>query len=611
MCGINGFNFKNDNLILAMNKTLCHRGPDGDGIFSDEDVALGHTRLAVIDLSSQANQPMFSDDGGLVIVFNGEIYNFLDLKKELAEFYNFKTKSDTEVILAAYKKWGTECVNKLNGIFAFAIWDKNKKELFLARDRVGVKPLYYYWDEKSLIFSSEIKAILEHPVKREISDEAVARYFHIHYVPGPMTIFKNIFKLPPASFLMFKGGKIDIQKYWSPYQTEKMNNREEIKGEIIRLLDSSVQMQLVSDRPLGVFLSGGIDSSAIAYFASKYLPKVKTFSVGFEVDENDQKFNVDFELAKKTANFFGAEHHEFVVSANDVLKNVEQVAYFMDEPISNPTQSITYLLSKFASSEVAVVLGGDGGDEIFGGYDRYRLSRIISLYQTAPLLLRKMVGPCLGFWNEKWLEKMNAKPDASRYLGFMSEKEFELRRVLKPEFLDSLPMETFFMDNYFNVTDNDFENTFMLADLQTWLVDESLMRTDKMSMSFGLEERVPFLDHRLVELGFKIPSKFKLGVRNLSTKVILKDALKPFLPDYLFTQPKRGWFSPMAKWLRGDLNGFAHEVLSENYCPGTSRFFDFSAARKILDDHINKKKYNLQLIWSLIVFQLWYKRYMC
>ena len=613
MCAINGFNFNDKDLILKMNKITSHRGPDGTGVFLDDNISLGHNRLSIIDLSERSSQPMKSFDENFTIVFNGEIYNFQELKKEFQD-YPFKTKSDTEVVLAAYKKWGSGCVKKFNGIFAFAVFDKNKNELFLARDRLGVKPLYYYYNskEQKIIFSSEIKAILEHPIEREILPEAFAHYFRIHYVPHPLTIFKNIFKLPPACILKFdfNDGKVEIKKYWNPSGRQMIKDKKQIKEHILDLLNSSVKMQLISDRPVGVFLSGGIDSSAILNFASKNLSsRVKTFSIGFEIKGHEEKFNADFRLARKTAEFFGSDHREFLISGKDILSNIEKTIFHMDEPISNTTQTTTMLLSKYASSDVAVILGGDGGDEIFGGYDRYRLSRIMGKYQMMPKSARKVINPLISLFNEKNALKLNIEAGSERYLSYMSEKENVLLEVVKPEFLAKGNTKDFFDKNYFSSDKfDDFENDFMLADLDTWLVDESLMRTDKMTMTYGLEERVPFLDHRLVELGFRIPSKFKVSC--FDTKIILKEALKPHLPEYLFKQPKRGWFAPMAKWLRTDLKDFAYSVLSEDYCPDTKVFFDFVAIKKILDDHIEKRRYNLNIIWSLITFQIWYKKFM-
>lgn len=392
-----------------------------------------------------------------------------------------------------------------------------------------------------------------------------------------------------------------------------LTDKKEIKGKILKLLEDSVKSQLVSDRPLGVFLSGGIDSSAMLYFASKHSDSaIKTFSVGFETNDQKNKFNADFELARETARFFNTDHNGLFISGKDVLNNIEKVVWQMDEPISNPTQAATFLLSQFASEKVKVVLGGDGGDEVFGGYDRYRLSRIISLYQKFPALLRFAGSPIVGLFGKNMMKKLALPPDAERYLSFMVEESESVAKAVNKDFLgEEKVLKNYFNDYYFNSGKfgGDFENAFMEADLKAWLADESLMRSDKMTMAWGLEERVPLLDHRIIELGFQIPSRYKLSFKK--TKIIYKDALKPYLPEYLFSQPKRGWFTPMAKWLRTDFKDFAYSVLSEGYCYQTRDIFNFGEIRKILNDHIDKKKYNLNLIWSLITFQIWYKRYMC
>lgn len=616
MCGISGFNFKDEILAKKMNDSLAHRGPDGEGIFSSGDFTLCHRRLSIIDLSEKASQPMFNEDKTLVVVFNGEIYNFKEIKKSLiANGHKFISSSDTEVLVHGFEEYGEKLPELLNGIFAFAVWNAKNKELFLCRDRIGVKPIYYYHNEQDgkFIFSSEIKAILNHPIERRVNKDSLAFYFRLHYIPQPQTILKNIYKVPPASFLRLKDEKFSIKKYWDIKPTALLTDKKEIKGKILKLLEDSVKSQLVSDRPLGVFLSGGVDSSAILHFASKHTNyPVKTFSVGFETNDQKNKFNVDFELARKTARFFNADHNELFISGKNALDNIEKVIWQMDEPVSNPTQAATFLLSRFASEKVKVVLGGDGGDEVFGGYDRHRLSRIISLYQKIPALLRFAGSPIAGLFSKSMMKKLVLPPDARRYLSFMVEENESMAKIINKDFLgEEKALENYFNGYFFNSGKfgEDFENTFMEADLKAWLADESLMRSDKMTMAWGLEERVPLLDHKIIELGFQIPSRYKLSFKN--TKIIYKEALKPYLPEYLFNQPKRGWFTPMAKWLRTDFKNFAYSVLSEGYCHQTREFFNFDEIGKVLDDHINKKKYNLNLIWSLITFQIWYKRYMC
>ena len=605
MCAINGFNFSDEELLNRMNIITSHRGPDGKGAFYDEGVSLGHNRLSIIDISESASQPMLSSDGRFAIVFNGEIYNFKELKKELEGEYNFKTKSDTEVILAAYSKWGKDCLNKLNGMFAFAVWDKEKKELFLVRDHAGIKPLYYFWDNNKFIFSSEIKGILEHDVPRILNKEAFNHYFRVLYTPEPLTMFEGIYKLPPATYAVLSNGKLKIEKYWKLEDQKYNKNKKEIQKNIKEKVLQSVKDQLISDKPLGLYLSGGIDSSVILYAMSKAKQNIETFSVGFDlVDKKESdKFNKDFYLARKTAKYYGTKHHEVLLKPDDVLKYIEKAVIQMDEPISNPTSISMMRLAEFAKDKVDVVLGGDGGDELFGGYERYRLSKIASLYQgILPALIRKILS-----FNKK-LNKLNTPTGIERFALFMFMKDKILKRVMSEDVFDEKKSKQFFDEKYFKESGKDFEKVFMNTDRQSWLVDESLMRSDKMSMSSGLEVRVPLLDKELISFANTIPTKYK--VSSSDTKIIFKEAFKKDLPPYLLKEPKRGWFSPGAKWLRDeDIYMLAKEVLSEDYSEATRGLFDWEEVQKILEDHCSKKEYNVTIIWALLTFQIWAKHY--
>lgn len=615
MCGINGFNFRQLELIEKMNQKIGHRGPDQSGVYFNDNFSLGHTRLSIIDLSEKAKQPLFNEDKSLALVFNGEIYNFKELREGLErKGHSFCSRSDSEVILHLYEERGADCLDLLNGMFALAILDINKNELFLARDRLGIKPLYYYFDGDKFIFSSEIKAILEHSVKKEIDWDGFNHYFRLHYTPQPFTIFKNIRKLAPASFLRFKDKKIEIKRYWRISDFEDISSEEEIVERIQVLMKDSVKRQLISDRPLGIFLSGGVDSTSILGIADELGRKqIKTFSVGFDVEP--EKFNFDFEAARKTSRRYRTEHHELRISGRDVFQNIEKVIYHLDEPIANATQIATFLLSGFAKEKVAAVLAGDGGDELFGGYPRYYYSRLISRWQKLPALIRNnfladFLFDCAGrrFGKDRLKEKFGLPAGPERYCFFMTQKNDVLREVLIPDYFQSGLTEDFFRENYFQSSPtNDFEKVFMLTDMQTWLTDESLTRADKMTMAFGLEQRVPLLDHRLVELSAKINSRLKI---KKGGKHIFKKAMKRYLPDYVLSAPKRGWFSPTAKWLRTDLRDFAYETLSKDYCYQTQNYFNFENARKMLDQHINKKRYNLNCLWTLITFQVWAKQYL-
>ena len=604
MCAINGFNFNSRELILKMNKITSHRGPDGTGIFCADGISLGHNRLSIIDLDTRSAQPMKGSDDNSVIVFNGEIYNYQDLKTELKE-YTFKTASDTEVILAAYKRWGSSCVKKFNGIFAFAIWDAEKQEIFLARDHVGIKPLYYFNKDKKFIFSSEIKGILEHNIFRVLNREAFNHYFRVLYAPEPLTMFEGIYKLPPASYAIFRDGELKITKYWEP-ETNKYTNKtkKEIAEELREKVLNSVTSQLVSDRPLGIYLSGGIDSSVVLDCVSKIRNKIDTFSVGFELVETEQreKFNKDFELARMTARNYKTNHHEVLLSAEEVPGLLEEAVWQMDEPISNPTALAMLKLAKFAKEKVYVVLGGDGGDELFGGYERYRLSFIADIYQKLPFFLRKRLN-----FLEKF-NKLNTPPGIERFALFMFQKNKVLERVVNKKFLFSEVTRDFFSKKYFSDNPGNSTERLMKTDRSSWLVDFSLALTDKMSMSAALEARVPLLDRDLVEFSLSIPLSYKVNLFN--TKIILKEAFKGIIPNFLFNQPKRGWFSPGAKWLRRpEMQEMVKSVLSPRYHKEIAVLFNWKEIDNIVINHKSGKEYNLNVIWAILTFQIWAKMY--
>jgi asparagine synthase (glutamine-hydrolysing) len=623
MCGINGFNFVDENLIRKMNDVTRHRGPDDSGFCFSQKWSLGHNRLSIIDLSQNGHQPMFSRDKKLAIIFNGEIYNFKEVKKELlGKGYKFNTQTDTEVVLIAYQAWGKNCLQKFNGMFSFAILDIEKEELFLARDRIGIKPLYYYYENGKFIFSSEVKAILKHSLNCSLNIEALNMYFRLLYVPSPLTIWQNIYKLEPAHCAFVKNGNLKIERYWKITNSELIYDINYIKSEVFRILHDSVEKRLMSDRPRGIFLSGGIDSTIIAGLASSFSEKVNTFSVGFEETEDSKKYNNDMLVARRTAKFFNTNHHEYILSAQDIKNNLERTIYHLDEPVSNHIQTVNLLLSQFASEHVKVVLAGDGGDELFGGYERYYYSFLINKIQKIPLFLRKnfVVKNISSVLNKSLIyNKINCPIGTDLYLDFFAQKEKQVNSFLRPEYNQSKALYNWMRDNYFEQVDkNNFTRQFMQTDLSTWMPDESLLRSDKMAMASGLEQRVPFLDHRLVELADRIPIKYKIGEKGLGIfsvsgkyngKTILKEAMSEYLPDFVLNQPKWGWFSPAARWLRDPLNEYVLDILSPSYCPEVNNLFDFKAIRDIFNKHVNGQEYALNTIWSIMTFQIWYKTF--
>lgn len=610
MCGVSGFTWGDQEKIKKMNQLLKHRGPDGDGVFVAPEVSLGHTRLAILDLSERGKQPMTSADGTVVVSFNGEIYNFRELRAALEkQGYQFRSGSDTEVIVHAYEAWGIDCIKEFNGIFAIALWDAKTKMLYLIRDHVGVKPLYYFWDpsasswQAKLIFASEIKAILAHDVPRTVDTDALNLYFRMLYVPAPRTMFRNIFKVEPGTYLTYRDGTLETHRYWNPDRSKRFASRDEAVQTIRMLLMDSVKRQLISERPIGVFLSGGIDSTAVLGMANDVLGSVKTFSVGFDIQP--EKFNADYELAKKTAAHFGAEHHDLIVTGADCAKHLPDVVYHMDEPVANATQIATYLLSQFARKEIVVALGGDGGDELFGGYERYRFSRFLSQYQRIPAALRRPASRLLMrvLSAHPGAAKLEIPPGVDRCLTFMAQKEKDVARVLLPGVNNVDVTGRVYDEQYFRERITDSENALMWADIRSWLPDESLVRSDKLSMAFALEQRVPILDHRLVELSLRIPSAWKLSSRE--TKALFKEAMRAYLPEHILNQPKRGWFSPASAWLRKEVRPLMEEVLADDGSP----YLTIPEIRQMYQDHMEVKAYHMNLLWAVLTFQLWHRRF--
>jgi len=612
MCGISGFNWKDQKEIDKMVLSLSHRGPDAKGTFLAGGVSFGHNRLAIIDLSQSANQPMFDNERGLIIVYNGEIYNFKELKKELEGEYEFKTKSDTETILAGYRKWGKGVVDKLDGMFAFAIWDKKREELFLARDHAGIKPLYYYWDPSTnsgkvgkFIFASEIKAILEHDIPRKLNITAFNHYIRMLYTPDSMTMIEKIYKLPPSHTLTLKDKKISIEPYGDRSVNRFTMSYDSAKRELREGIIRSVKSHLVSDVPLGIYLSGGMDSSTVLSAMSQFHSDIKTFSVGFSLENKNEesKFNHDFELARMTANFFGADHHAVKVSSQDILKVFDEVVIHNDDPISNPTSIVMYLLAKFARREVKVVLTGSGGDELFGGYDRYRIALAASYYMRFPKFIRNVSN-----LNEK-ISKLEYERTADLYAKVMFEKDDLLSSVVTGEFFKSdSAVKDFFQEKYLSENGLEPAEKFLRTDQKSWLADHFFLLSDRMSMASALEERVPLMTRELKDFANSLLLSYRLNLNQ--GKRILRDAFKNDLPDFLFDQPKRGWFAPAAKWLRepGFMN-LAREILSADYFNETDQIFNWPKVEEMFEKHINKEEYNLTTIWSIMTFQAWAKQY--
>ena len=538
---------------------------------------------------------MTDASGRYTLIYNGELYNFRALREELRA-YSFKTESDTEVILAGYVKWGNEVFNKMNGMYALAIHDAESGEVVVARDPMGVKPLYIAKTDKGYAFSSEIKALLELDLPRMVDPEAFALYMRTFYVPGPRTMFQGVEKFPAGTIGVIRSSVSRpterqsfgrVQKTSIKYRpaTAPLDWRD-ARG-LKKAVEEVVVRQLVSDRPLGVYLSGGIDSSVVLASAMMVRTEMNTFSVSFALsaEEEAEKFNADAALARRSAQHFGATHHDFVIRPEEVFSLLEEATYHLDEPVGNATAAAQIALSRFAREKVVVALTGDGGDEIFGGYERYRLSRIMDLYQSViPFALPGRAG------------KLATKSLFERFKLFHFQKDNEIADL----FVDK---ESVSYMIHFPAAGNVME-----LDRATWLVDEALLRTDKLGMAHGLEARPPLLDLELVAATRDFP--FEEQVSLFDTKLLLKRAFKGVLPEWIINQPKRGWYSPSAKWLRHHaLKADIDRALAPGFAPGTDALFNWDGVRAALAEHREHRRYRAPALIALLMFQLWSRRF--
>jgi len=600
-----------------MMAAIRHRGPDSEGQVVRGAAGLGHRRLSIIDLSPAGHQPMRSGDHRYWIAFNGEIYNYADLKRELeGEGEPFCSSSDTEVLLRLYERMGVACLEKLEGMFAFAVWDDAHKTLFLARDRIGIKPLYYYLDDRWIVFASEIKAILQCPdVPREVNPGSLVTYFTFGHSFAPDTIFTGIHKLLPGHFMICSSAGTTVTRYWDIEEAPAHHDCEEEAAAKTRgLLERAVASHMVSDVPVGAFLSGGIDSSAVVAMMSRHsrLP-VKTFSVGFDVGGH---YN-ELEDARLIARRFRTEHHEKIVTGLDAEKLIERLVYHYDEPFADAANLPTFIISEFARQHVKVVLSGEGSDEIFGGYRRYYAQRDSRYFQLLPGLLRdRLCGVIAGKMRRfrrfhKALEMMRIPDEALRYAFWVAVFTEDAKAELFDRTLN-IAREGFdafrpYRQRYNRFTHWDVINRSLYTDLKGWLPDTYLEKLDKAAMAVGLEGRVPFLDHRLVEYAFRLPGRWK--VKGHTTKYLLKKCLKGVLPESTIYKSKHGFAVPLDEWFRGRLKGFAAEVLLARDAKRPA-YFRMKTIEKMMRQHVaGERDLGIQL-WTLLNFELWHRRFM-
>jgi asparagine synthase (glutamine-hydrolysing) len=633
MCGIAGFltlkvsDIPDYEILRRMREILAHRGPDdlGEYIRPLDDqgpfVFFGHRRLSIIDLSG-GHQPLSNEDGTVWVIFNGEIYNFKELRSELKILgHQFKTRSDTEVIAHAYEEYGEECFQRFNGMFAIGIWDELNHRLILARDRLGKKPLYYASMNETFLFASELKAILVYPhFSRKIAPLSLMKYLFYEFIPCPHTIFNDARKLPPASYLIWERKRVEVKEYWSPFNLEGIEKNlpeKEVEYRMLELLKNSVKRRLISDVPLGVFLSGGIDSSAIAALAQKEAPgKVKTFSIGFEDPSFDES-----KYASLVSQFLGTEHFEQRMTPKDLLDIVPNLPDILDEPMADASILPTYLLSKFTRQYVTVALGGDGGDELFAGYPTYLAHKFARKYE---LFLGKLhpvihfLGNLLpvsdnnisfDFKVKKFLSGIGY-PDSIRNSVWLGSFSFpEIEKVVSSEILnhfDRLRLAEEISSYEGKFPTRDLTTLLQYLDLKLYLQESILVKVDRASMACSLEVRAPLLDYELVEFMMGLPSALKL--KGLTSKYILKKAMKNFLPNEVIQRKKKGFGVPIAKWVKGPLMELFGDLLSPDRI-GREGFLNPEYVTSLLQDHLHNKKDNRKQLWTLLIWELWVNRY--
>lgn len=628
MCGILGLlnlfgPLDHERYSLPNNtNVLHHRGPDGFGYFIDDRVYLAHRRLSIIDLTF-GSQPMYNEDQSVCVVFNGEIFNFQEIRNELAKKgHIFKTNSDTEVIVHSYEEYGEACVDKFRGMFAFAVWDMAKKSLFLARDRLGIKPLFYAIHNGVLHFASEMKAILQYRgFPKEINFDGLASYFTLSYIPNPLTIYRHIQKLPPGNTMKIRNGKVEIKQYWDLHFSPDRSKSQDyyIEG-LTTLFDESVRLRMISDVPLGAFLSGGMDSGAVVASMSKAsLDPIRTFCIGF--GGNTGGYLDERPYAVGVAQQYSTIHEEYEV-VPDFQDLIKDIAQSFDEPFADSGSIPSFYVCKTAKSAVTVALSGLGGDELFGGYERYLGFKLSIAYNRLPRFLRNNIIKQIveriperadGHYTVNHLKRFvrwASEPQASRYLGFISMlgQRKQLNLFAEPEkYVSSFEYCRDMVRDLLNAPNaTEPLDKIFYFDFKTYLPEDILALTDRMSMRHSLEVRVPFLDHKLVEFCATIPSEMKVTFRD--KKHIFKKALTGVLPSSVLNHRKQGFIGPMSNWIQSDLKGYVFDTLQKRNLDKHG-LFNIDNVNDILYEHFHRIEMHDKLIWSLVMFQSWYDLY--
>jgi asparagine synthase (glutamine-hydrolysing) len=623
MCGIVGIYYfdaekKTERRDLKlMTDRMAHRGPDDEGFFTLDNVGLGMRRLSVIDLGG-GHQPIFTPDKRKVIVFNGEVYNFIDHRPALEQKgHQFYTKTDTEVVLHLYEEYGLDFLEKLNGMFALAIWDDIQKQLMVVRDRIGIKPLYYYRDGEKIIFSSEIKSILELPgIKAGLNLPGLGTFLKYGFTPAPYTLFKNIYKIPPGHYMRIKGTDVEIKPYWKlSYVNKHRGSEDEIGAQLYELLKSSVRYRLIADVPLGSFLSGGMDSSGIVHLMKELGTRtINTYSIGFG---KGYEFYNELEAAGRFAKDYRTNHHDILVKP-DVVELFPRLIALLDEPVADSSFLVTYLVSRLARETVTVILSGVGGDELFGGYRRYLNVQMNRYLGVTPLWFRKHILKKVA--NSLPVDRNNTLLNYFRLAkAYLNTADLALQQqygaytsVFQDDFREQLTMENEgipdFYDQYFSGCDStELLDKIMYFDLKMSLPEQLLMLTDKMTMAVSLEGRVPFLDHRVVEFAARIPSELKL--KGFKLRYIQKKIFENRFPGYVVQQKKKGFGAPIGTWIRNELREMTYDLLSEEHIRKQG-VFNPAVIQKTLENHFQMKEDYTDNLLALIAFQIWYKEYL-
>ncbi|MBR9910200.1 MAG: asparagine synthase (glutamine-hydrolyzing) [Gammaproteobacteria bacterium] len=628
MCGIAGLLYKDpqatvaESTIQAMCAAIVHRGPDDEGIFVSGPVGMGMRRLSIIDLEG-GHQPMFSAGGKLALVFNGEIYNYREIRSELQQLgYEFQTSSDTEVLVHGYDAWGEDLCQRLNGMFAFSVWDERSCTLAIVRDHIGIKPLYLYEDDNIIAWASEVKSLLVLPqVKRAVDKTALCEYLRFGYVPAPRTLFAGISKVMPATHLKISADGIASSCYWDLDIKPREQSEAAWKDELEACLDACVKRQMVSDVPLGAFLSGGIDSSAIVgAMAHSGIADIKTYAIGFGAED---AFHNELDKARAVSDIFGTDHHEIVVEP-DAAALFEQLIRQLDEPVTDTSFLVTYLVSRFARESVTVILSGVGGDELFGGYRRYLWPDIGRYLNWMPMWLQtRVVRPLVNRLPVDRGSRIKAlfrylrgyyahidQPDGLRYQGYVQIfADEQLDQIFAAGVNDHLqgykPRQV--ADYYEQAPGKDPLSKMLYADLKTALVDSLLAFSDKMSMAASLEARVPLLDKELIELAAQMPSSLKIAPGR-KLKYLLKQVVADKLPDEIINQRKQGFGTPVSRWLRGSLKPLMEELLDSERLHQRG-YFNPVAVKALIDDHMAQRADNSEHIMALMTFEIWHRIY--